>query len=480
VEWVAKVIDHTLGAAQNMPNVNVVRESATDATFGQFDQIITDPPYYDAIPYSDLMDFFHIWIRRALYGLSPMFSDAFAERLGPKWNKQQNSGELVDQPGRFDHDTEKSKAAYENGMSVVFQKCWTALSDDGRLVVVFANKNPDAWAALVSALIRAGFTVDASWPIQTERAARTNALTSATLASSIWLVCRKRLPQTRAGWDTDVLKEMHLNIVERLRSFWDAGIRGPDFVWAATGPALEAYSRFPAVKKATEHSALMSVDEFLRHVRRIVVDFVVGRVLSGEQGASGTQDMSLDDVTTYYLLHRHDFGLKDAPAGACILYAVSCGLSERLLADQYEILSRGKGSAADAAEDADDDADDEVLVSEDSEESIGSGGTFKLKAWNQRKHRALGVDQENGKPMPIIDQVHKLMHLWKAGDENKVNDYLEQQGLRRSAMFARLLQALIEKSRAEAQGEECSLLEKLSNHLRKIGAAAQPSLPLGT
>ena len=79
----------------------------------------------------------------------------------------------------------------------------------------------------------------------------------------------------------------------------------------------------------------------------------------------------------------------------------------------------------------------------------------------------------------MIDQVHKLMHLWKAGDENKVNDYIEQRGLRRSTTFEQLLQALIEKSRAEGQGEECSLLEKLSNHLRKIGATAQPSLSLG-
>lgn len=88
--------------------------------------------------------------------------------------------------------------------------------------------------------------------------------------------------------------------------------------------------------------AMVTVSEFLRHVRRMVVDFVVGRVLSGGEGSTETRDISLDDITTYYLLHRNDFGLKDAPAGACILYAVSCGLSERLLADQYEILSRGK------------------------------------------------------------------------------------------------------------------------------------------
>jgi adenine-specific DNA methylase len=65
---------------------------------------------------------------------------------------------------------------------------------------------------------------------------------SAALASSVWIVCRKRPVVAKPGWDNQVLEEMRRNIREKLREFWDAGIRGPDFVWAATGPALEAYS----------------------------------------------------------------------------------------------------------------------------------------------------------------------------------------------------------------------------------------------
>jgi putative DNA methylase len=109
-------------------------------------------------------------------------------------------------------------------------------------------------------------------------------------------------------------------------------------VWAATGPALEAYSKHPVVKKADGPGALMEVSEFLRAVRRIVVDFVVGRVLSHNGEAASVS--GLDDLTTYYLLHRHDFAMDDAPIGACILYAISCGLSDHDLADRYEILRR--------------------------------------------------------------------------------------------------------------------------------------------
>ena len=223
-----------------------------------------------------------------------------------------------------------------------FRACHKALNSDGRLVVVFANKKPDAWETLVGALIRAGFVVNASWPIQTEMSNRNRAIASAALSSSVWLVCKKREP-VRPGYDNTVLEEMRRNVTQKLRDFWDAGIRGPDFVWAATGPALEAFSKYPAVKKVNSpDDEVMPVSEFLREVRRIVVDFVVGRVLSqdGDEAVVG-----LDDATTYYLLHRNDFGLEDAPVGACILYALSCNLSDSALVNQYDLLvPAGRGS----------------------------------------------------------------------------------------------------------------------------------------
>ena len=121
---------------------------------------------------------------------------------------------------------------YEDGMARAFRACHEALNPAGRLVVMFANKSPDAWETLVAALIRAGFVVTGSWPIRTEMQNRQRSLASAALASSVWLVCRKR-PPAGPGWDAAVLAEMRGNITRRLRSFWDAGIRGPDFVWAA-------------------------------------------------------------------------------------------------------------------------------------------------------------------------------------------------------------------------------------------------------
>ena len=225
VEWIARVVEHTEAATAAAPAPRVEQRSATGARTDGFDLVCTDPPYYDAIPYSDLMDFFHVWLRRTLQGLSPEIDAAFAAPLGPKWDAGANDGELVDQPGRFGTDGTQSRQAYEDGMLRTFRRCHDALRDDGRLVVVFANKQPAAWATLVSALIRAGFVVDASWPIQTERDSKVAG--GARLSSSIWLVCRKRAPTARPGWDNRVLADMQGNVTERLRAFWDAGIRGP-------------------------------------------------------------------------------------------------------------------------------------------------------------------------------------------------------------------------------------------------------------
>jgi adenine-specific DNA methylase len=361
LDWICRYIDHALLAGWGSEQPLINNQSAIEDALGQYDAIVTDPPYYDAIAYADLMDFFYIWLRRAVYGLSDALDSKFQHQLSPKWNYEKCDGELIDDPSRHGGDKTKSKMVYEDGMYRAFQTCFRSLKDEGRLVIVFAHKHPNAWEALVSAIIRAGFVADGSWPIQTEMGTRTRAMVSAALSSSVWLVCRKRAATARPGWDNQVLEEMRRNIREKLREFWDAGIRGPDFVWAATGPALEAYSKHPVVKKANEPGP-MTVSEFLAHVRRMVVDFVVGRVLAGEK--EGEAELAaadrLDEPTAYYLLHRHDFGMDEAPAGACILYAISCGLSDKDLADTWDLIGFTKGKSADEAEeeaDADAEAD---------------------------------------------------------------------------------------------------------------------------
>ena len=297
------------------------------------------------------------------------------------------------------------------------------------------------WMAMASTLGTSCSPAGSSWHSALSSGA------SAALASSIWIVCKKRPVTARAGWDRRVLEEMRKNITEQLRAFWDAGIRGPDFVWAATGPALEAYSRHPVVKITDAQGRQLIVAEFLRHVRRMVVGFVVSRLLSPD----GAPADELDDVTTCYLLHRNDFGLQPAPGGASILYAVSCNLSDANLAGRLDILVRGGKRNSEKDEEGD-------------EASETGGGEVRLKAWNRRRGQSLGEPSADGTPPPLIDCLHKLMQLWKDGDRRRVDGYLEQRGLARHELFARLTQAVLEF--ADGGSEERSILESIQNHLR--------------
>jgi len=206
----------------------------------------------------------------------------------------------------------------------------------------------------------------------------------------------------------------------------------------------------------------------------MVVDFVVGRVLAGdhEEGESAAADR-LDEPTAYYLLHRHDFGQDDAPVGACILYATACGLSDNELVRDWDLLVKT----------GNDDAASESAGEEDSEgaeepaEESSAGSKVKLKAWNQRRGRSMGYEAPGGRPVPLIDRIHRLLQLWKGGDVHKVDEYLDEHGLRRHELFRRVLQSLIELSKAAS--EERSLLESLSNHIGIKGAVRRaPQLSL--
>ena len=465
LDWFAVAVKALLFADAGTCRVSL--GSAVVPSQDKFDAIVTDPPYYDSIPYSDVSDYFYIWLRRLL---GDTYVGPFSSRLVDR------SGEIIQHAGRLDGDNLRAKTVYEDGMRAAFEASAQSLADHGRFIVVFAHKQPDAWETLAAALIQSGFSVDASWPIQTEREARTVAIASAALASSVWLVCKKRPASARPGWDNIVLEEMRANIGIRLHEFWDAGIRGPDFVWAATGPALEAYSKHPVVRKANEANATMSVGEFLTHVRRMVVDYIVGQVLSGERGSDLTAADRLDEVTAYYLLHRHDFGMEDAPVGACILYATACGLSDAELDKTWDVLAHAGNDTSSSADDTDasEDTDDSEKDDEPADD-LGGGSKVKLKPWNQRRNKNMGYEAPGGRAVPLIDRIHRVIHLWKDGDQQKVDEYLDQHGLRRNELFKRVVQSLIELS----SNSERSLLESISNHIGAKGAAVDrgPMLP---
>jgi putative DNA methylase len=284
--------------------------SATDLPWGDdfFDAVITDPPYYDNVNYSNLSDFFYVWLKRTVGHLHP---DLFATPLTPK------SQEMVADAYRFD-GREGAKQHFESMLLQSFREIHRVLKPDGIAVVVFAHKTTEAWETVLGALTEAGLRTTMAWPIHTEMQARLLAQESAALASSIYMVCRKRQGAATGYW-SEVRRETRELVERRLQRFWDAGIRGADMFISAIGAGMEVFTRYARVEKASGDP--VSMGEFLQEVRQVVAEFALRRVLHEPAVAS-----ELDALTRFYLLYRWAYGRAEVPFDEARKLATSVGL----------------------------------------------------------------------------------------------------------------------------------------------------------
>ncbi len=228
--------------------------------------VITDPPYYNAVPYADLSDFFYLWLRPHLVSDLP---DLFASPTAPK------AQELCEMKGwdpiRY---PEKDAEFYERGMRKALEEARRVCRPDGIAVIVFAHKTTAGWETLLGALVDAGWVVTGSWPIDTERAGRLRAMRSAALGSSVHLVCRPReLANGQRDDDSigdwrSVLEELPQRIREWLPRLAAEGVVGADAIFACLGPALEVFSRYARVEKVSGER--VALREYLEHVWAVV------------------------------------------------------------------------------------------------------------------------------------------------------------------------------------------------------------------
>jgi adenine-specific DNA methylase len=215
----------------------------------------TDPPYYFAVPYADLSDFFFVWLKRTLLN-HPLMRDPFDPR-NPLTPKDRELCEMAhwDQE-RYAH---KDKVFFEEGMRKAFAEGRRVLKDEGVGCVVFAHKTTEGWEALLSGMIQGGWTITGSWPIVTEMGSRLRARDSAALATSVHLICRPRTEDNIGDWG-DVLRELPKGVGNWMERLQSEGIRGADLVFACIGPALEIYSRYSKVVDAEEREIPLGGD----------------------------------------------------------------------------------------------------------------------------------------------------------------------------------------------------------------------------
>lgn len=276
IGWIAEVVEHV--AASTVRNGSALRSLASSLPLPDdiAHAVVTDPPYYGSILYSDLADYFFVWLKQTLGSDYP---DLFVPSLIDKLSETVATPTSVGPNGET-----KDAKFFEQSMAAALADARRILGPSGVATIVFAHKSTSGWEALLAAVIEAGWVVTASWPIDTERQARTNAHGSATLASSIHLVCRPReMPDGSLGREVgdwrDVLSDLPKRIHEWMPRLASEGIVGADAIFACLGPALEIFSRYARVEKADGTS--ISLNEYLEHVWAAVSKEALSMIFAG-------------------------------------------------------------------------------------------------------------------------------------------------------------------------------------------------------
>lgn len=228
--------------------------------------ISTDPPYYDNIGYADLSDFFYVWMRQSLKGTYP---ELFSTMLVPK------AEELIATPYRHEDSVEKAKDFFEDGMLSACKQMYQYAREDIPVTIYYAYKQSDSddngtassgWETMLSAVVNAGFAITGTWPMRTEMANRSIASGTNALASSIVLVCRKRLEDAPQTTRRNLVNQLRRELRPALKQLQESNIAPVDLAQSAIGPGMGVFSRYRRVLEAdgsvmTVRSALQVINE---------------------------------------------------------------------------------------------------------------------------------------------------------------------------------------------------------------------------
>jgi len=383
VEYVAAALE---GFVTGTGSAVVVRGSAMKTPWANdsFDAVVTDPPYYDSRTYSNLADHFYVWHKRAVGDLYP---DHFASELTPK------KSEAIAAKYRHGGSEESANRAYERMMEEAFRECNRVLRPGMPMVCVYAHKTTAGWSTVINALMRSGFVVMEAWPVEMERKVRQNAQETAALASSIFLVARKREGATSGSYEDEVRPELDEIVRERVDTLWRMGITGADLVIAAVGAGLRAFTRFARVEYANGEE--VPAEKFLAEVEGVVLETLLEKIFQ----VAGTGVSAVDGPTRFYVLWRYTYGAAEMDAGEAIVFTYG----QNVELDGPNGLSAGSRALVEKMK-----------------------GKYRLRDFTERgMDDKLGQPREDGKAVPLIDTLHRALWLLE-NEPRKLNRFLEE------------------------------------------------------
>jgi putative DNA methylase len=470
VGWVVRVIEN-LTKAQLLPGI-IQKATATNHPLpdDSAQLVVTDSPYYDAVPYADLSDFFYVWLKR---NLGKMHPSLFENHSTPK------QGEIVQLAERNQIYAFKTREYFEELMAKALSESRRVTTPDGLAVIVFAHKETTAWETMLQAVISAGWIVVASWAIDTERQGRLRSMDSAALASSVHLVCRPRASpdgSVRAddiGDWRDVLQELPRHIHDWMPRLAQEGVVGADAIFACLGPALEIFSRYSRVEKASGEQVMLK--EYLENVWAAVAKEAMGMIFAGADATGFEEDARLTAMWMWTLstaqgkdnldsrltvaLNKEDEnhdeselqGAKKQKVGGFFLEYDAARLIAQGLGAYLEKLDHLVEIKGDTAK--------LLSVAERTRHLFGKDDaqapTTKRKkkepqmrlAFIEELEQAEAEDGWGKKDAPrpgstTLDRVHQSMILFAAGRAEAMKRFLVEEGAGNDARFWRLAQAL--------------------------------------
>lgn len=413
---IARLLDETgtgeLGMNDRLERqVTVTQGSAASLPLddGSVTHICMDPPYYNNVMYAELADFFYVWEKRTLGRLVP---DYFRDELTDKDN------EAVANPARFAamgrRKNELADLDYESKMTSIFAESRRVLTDRGVLSVMFTHKRAEAWDTLGMGLLQAGFTIETSWPVNTEAETSLHQANMNSAASTIMLVCRKREDREREHrtYLDDIEQDIRLAARDAATRFQHDGIDGVDLLLSTYGPTLSVISQnwpvYSSTPDADGRDQLLRPEDALALAREEIVDLRRSRLVG--------KAAKVDALTDFVLLAWDTFGAREFPFDTARLLALAVGGLD------VDDLERAK------------------IVSK-------SSGKVTLLTPKQRLRRGAdsglpGVTPEAASFEYIIDAVDTALYIAEVDGQQAAKRFLDRHGYTSDSGFVSTLQGL--------------------------------------
>lgn len=455
--WAVSQADRTLGGtlalAHSPSSLNgdapaararVLRGSAAalaDVPTASVDAVVTDPPYYDNVIYSECSDYFYVWLKRALRDTWPEFCDLeLTEKRAEAVANPSLFRELATHSGRGRREPGTRTALdlatghYERLLADSWREAHRVLRDDGVLTVMFTHKRVDAWDTLGASLLAAGFSIHSSWPVHTESEHSLHQAKKNSASSTIFLACRKR-PATEPAYWTDIRGDVARAARRAAADLARDGLTGVDLTVATFGPVLSVLSR----------SWPVYTGELDDHGQSVIIRPDVALDLAREEvaklkkaGLLGGKTIEFDRPTDWYLLAWSDFRAAEFPAGEALKLSLATHL------DLADLLREHKLAKA-------------------------ASGTVTLLSPKQRR-TARAVDLSAHEHPTLVDALHALMVIYDEDGLGAGRSWLAQRNLLDSERFAGLVRAALfaiprTKLKGEWVREEARVLDSLRETL---------------